>query len=52
MKAKIDKKSINFFTPNFFKVENKHELDMQKAYLWCVARFGTICTIKKYSEKR
>ena len=33
MKAEIDKNPINFLTPNFIPEENKHELDMQKAYL-------------------
>ena len=33
MKAKIDKVS-NFLTPNFTLEENKHEIDVQKAYIW------------------
>ena len=33
MKAKIDKVS-NFLTPNFTLKENKHEIDVQKAYIW------------------
>ena len=33
MNAKIDKVS-NFLTPNFTLEENKHKIDVQKAYIW------------------
>ena len=26
--------SLNFLTPNFIAEENKHEMDMQRAYIW------------------
>ena len=33
MKAKIDKVS-KIVTPNFTPDENKHEMDMQRKYIW------------------
>ena len=33
MKAKIDKIS-KFLAPNFTPEENKHEMDMQRKYIW------------------
>ena len=32
MKVKIDK--VSKFSPNFITEENKHEMDMQRAYIW------------------